>query len=171
MNIWQWKIGDRTFFSLEVNDRLLLVWTQVEKLPEGKRQRRESDGGRRETMQCGEEIRMELCGAEYNGHSAPCFIRCVGSSIMMMYIEIQNMRRKCLLAPSPSHCWKYFLVCFLWLLCIDVNVISGFIKAWLHLLSLNWYCNLQAESGRVEDWRKLHERLELSEVDLWAPSH
>ena len=25
MNISQWKIGDRTFFSLEVDDRLLLV--------------------------------------------------------------------------------------------------------------------------------------------------
>ena len=38
------------FFS-----QVAAVWTQVEKLPEGKRQRRESDGGRRETMQCGEE--------------------------------------------------------------------------------------------------------------------
>ena len=47
------------FFS-----QVAAVWTQVEKLPEGKRQRRESDGGRRETMQCGEEIRMVLCGAE-----------------------------------------------------------------------------------------------------------
>ena len=28
MNISQWKIGDRTFFSLEVDDRLLLVGSQ-----------------------------------------------------------------------------------------------------------------------------------------------
>ena len=27
MNISQWKIGDRTFFSLEVDDRLLLLLT------------------------------------------------------------------------------------------------------------------------------------------------
>ena len=27
MNISQWKIGDRTFFSLEVDDRLLLMFT------------------------------------------------------------------------------------------------------------------------------------------------
>ena len=27
MNISQWKIGDRTFFSLEVDDRLLLLVT------------------------------------------------------------------------------------------------------------------------------------------------
>ena len=28
MNILQWKIGDRTFFSLEVDDRLLLVCSE-----------------------------------------------------------------------------------------------------------------------------------------------
>ena len=51
--------------------------------------------------------------------------------------------------------------------CIDINVISGFNKAWLHLLSLNWYWifRQKAESGRIEDWRKFHERLELSAVE------
>ena len=29
MNISRWKIGDRTFFSLEVDDRLLLVGASV----------------------------------------------------------------------------------------------------------------------------------------------
>ena len=29
MNISQWKIGDRTFFSLEVDDRLLLIRRSV----------------------------------------------------------------------------------------------------------------------------------------------
>ena len=29
MNISQWKIGDRTFFSLEVDDRLLLVLSKL----------------------------------------------------------------------------------------------------------------------------------------------
>ena len=32
MNISQWKIGDRTFFSLEVDDRLLLLNTLVMEL-------------------------------------------------------------------------------------------------------------------------------------------
>ena len=29
MNISQWKNGDRTFFSLEVDDRLLLIWVPI----------------------------------------------------------------------------------------------------------------------------------------------
>ena len=29
MNISQWKIGDRTFFSLEVDDRLLLIYVAL----------------------------------------------------------------------------------------------------------------------------------------------
>ena len=37
MNISQWKIGDRTFFSLEVDDRLLLtrMETRVEESVRG----------------------------------------------------------------------------------------------------------------------------------------
>ena len=33
MNIWKWKIGDRTFFSLEVDDRLLLISAVPLQLP------------------------------------------------------------------------------------------------------------------------------------------
>ena len=35
MNILQWKIGDRTFFSLKVDDRLLLLPSKLQKYQDG----------------------------------------------------------------------------------------------------------------------------------------